>query len=80
VVYGEWSLQCAEAMQNLATVMDGLGHNREAEQLLVRALDVEEEVRCQLLCSVVSQSVECPIVMYQIISCRFVARTTWRTP
>jgi hypothetical protein len=32
-------------MQNLATVMDGLGHNREAEQLLLRALDVEEEVR-----------------------------------
>jgi hypothetical protein len=45
-------------MQNLATVMDGLGHNREAEQLLVRALGVEEEVRCQLLCSVVLQSVE----------------------
>jgi hypothetical protein len=58
VVYGERSLQCAEAMQNLATVMDGLGHNREAEQLLVRALGVEEEVRCQLLCSVVLQSVE----------------------
>lgn len=45
VVFGERSLKSAEAMQNLATTLDALGHHREAEQLLTTALDVVEEVR-----------------------------------
>lgn len=44
-MFGERCLQVAEALQNLATVLDAQGHAREAEELLDQALGIEEEVR-----------------------------------
>jgi hypothetical protein len=34
-------------MQNLATILDALGHTREAEDFLMKALAIEEEVQLQ---------------------------------
>lgn len=44
VVFGERSLKSAEAMQNMATVLDGQGHAQESLEMLIKALSVEEEV------------------------------------
>jgi hypothetical protein len=51
VVFGEHSLKTAEALQNLATILDAQGHAREAEDYLMKALAIEDEVICLALFS-----------------------------
>lgn len=43
-MYGERTIKVAESLQNIATILDFQGHQKEAEELLEQALDIEVEL------------------------------------